>query len=484
MLPSVQITTIDGALGIMPANTGDIMAVLGPGTGGTLAVDTPAAFARQSDAIAALGAGPTAESTAYAIENTGKPNLVVRTGATTAGDYGTVDDDGVAGTSVITTDGAVDPVDDFDVYIVFTNGGTVGTAGILYKYSLDGGRTLSAALALGTANTITLPGSVGVKVNLAAGTLVTGDFVTFRTTAPKWNGTELDSALLALKNTTQKWDFVQIVGALDATSAATVAAWLTSLHAAGKKKWAIGHFRRPNDGETEAQYLAAWNTAFSAFADTSLIISAGWVKTLSSVSRRTYKRPVSFAAAARFSQVRPHIDIARLDLGPLPGVTLSDANGNPDDHDEAIFPGLDDARALTLRTHEGYQGAYVTNPRVMAPTGSDFVYAQYRRVMNVACAALDAFFKRRLSVELLLDPKTGFILESEAQEIEGGAEAAMRTAIMVDPMASSLSVTLSRTDNVPSTGTLTVTARVQPLGYPKQIVINLGFYNPALRVAA
>ena len=52
----------------------------------------------------------------------------------------------------------------------------IGTAGITYKVSCDGGVTYSAVTVLGTATSITLP--VGGKIALAAGDVAAGDTIT------------------------------------------------------------------------------------------------------------------------------------------------------------------------------------------------------------------------------------------------------------------------------------------------------------------
>jgi hypothetical protein len=56
--------------------------------------------------------------------------------------------------------------------------------------------------------------------------------------------------------------------------------------------------------------------------------------------------------------------------------------------------------------------------------------------------------------------------------------------LLQKPKASASLVTISRTDNLLSTKTLTVQATVTPLAYPKLINLNIGFRNPALQTVA
>ncbi len=58
--------------------------------------------------------------------------------------------------------------------------------------------------------------------------------------------------------------------------------------------------------------------------------------------------------------------------------------------------------------------------------------------------------------------------------------AQLRDALLAKPKASAVRFSLSRDDNVLSTGTLTGELFVTPLAYPREIRIEVGFTNPAL----
>jgi hypothetical protein len=477
-IPNVTVTELDGALGILPQSSGLLAAFAGVANAGPL--NTPAAFARTRDVVSTFGGGPTVEEACYEIERYGKPIVFVRTGATTVSTLSAVTFVGT-GTSVVTATGTSD--DDYEIAMKVIAGGTRGVAGITYQLSYDGGRTYGAVTALGTASTIAVPASGAVVINLAAGTLVAGDLATFRANAPQWNAAEITTALTALQVTQQPWEFVRIVGAVDASLFSTISAGITAMHNAGKHKWALVNTRMPNLAESDATYTAAMVTAFASSADSSIAVFSGAAKIESSISRRRYRRPVALAIAGRAAALSEEVDFAQVDLGPLPGVAILDTNGNPDEHDEANSPTLDASRFGSLRSLEGYPGVYVTNPRLMCTTGSDFVFIQYRRTMNIARTVLEAYFKKRLSKAVRVNRTTGFILESEARDIESGAKSALATALLAKPKASAVDFVLSRTDNILSTFTLTGQARIIPLGYPKFINIDVGFNNPALRTS-
>lgn len=479
-LPGVTQTELDGALGILPPSSGELLAVIGVSSAG--AVNTPATYGRVSALTAAFGTGPGVEAAARHIQTTGNPVVFVRTGQTTAGAYGSIVDAGVVGTSAVTADSTV-PLDDYEVLVRVATGGTIGVAGITYQHSLDGGRTLSPITALGTAGTITIPGS-GVGFDLAAGTLLVGDTWSVRTAAPAPNGTELAAALEALRVSAVTWGIAHIACPLDAAGFDVVETGFAALTGVGKFRAWVGNVRMPNVAETEAAYLSAQSTAFATKATKVGELCAGAVKVISSVSGRQFRRPVSFTIASLEASASQEINIADINRGSITGASIRDINGNPDEHDESISPGLDDARFTTLRTWEGIAGVYVTRPRLLSAQGSDFDIMPKRRVMNLARAATRAYLTRRLNQPIAVDRATGFILEEEALEIEAGGNAALAAVLSGSPKASGWSFVVSRTDNLLSTKTLNATTRVIPLAYVEFIEESIGFLNPALQTVA
>lgn len=481
--PAVTLTVLDGALGVLPPSSGKLYAVVGAADAGPL--DTPQTFARVKDAQAVLQGGPLLEAGAHFIERYGRPVLFVRTGNTVDGSYpaedATVQTGG--GTSVVTVDEATTPNDDYEVLLAWVNGGTIGTTGITLRYSLDGGRTMSALIALGTANNYIIPGSGGIRVLFAAGTILAGQRNSFRATAPKWNNTELASALTALRNTKLAFEIVHVVGPIDSDAFDAVELAIAGMHSIGKYVTWLGNTRMPNLAESEATYLGAMTTALGS-AKSSILggVMSGACKLTSSVSGRKYRRPIAYAVAALEASVEEHVNTADVNVGRLVGVSIRDANGNPDEHDESINPGLDDGRFTVLRTWEGPEGIYVNRPRIFAPEGSDFQLVPHRRVMNLALAAWRLYFIRRCNKPVFVDKATGFILEEEALEIEAGALAVARGVLMAKPKASDVLFTLGRSDNLLSTKTMTGQGRVLPLAYPEFINLDVGFLNPALQV--
>lgn len=476
-VPAVTLTERDGSIGVLPSGE-KIAAACGACDGGTAAV--PAAYARKQDVIATFTRGPLVDFGCAYIERTGKPILLCKTGNTTAATEDTIDVTGVTGTSVVTYGSDTTANDDYQLYFKVTLGGTIGTGPITVQYSYDDGRTLSPPYSLGTANTFTFPNSGGVGLAFAAGTLVTGDVVRGRTHAPHWNTTEVGAAIAALLASAQPWALLHVVGDIAATDFDAI----ETAFAATKEHMWVGSVRLPANGESEATYLSSLTSAFGAKATTIGGLCAGACKlaVTSADGTRQLRRGASWPVFCRLAEVSSEVDIAAINLGTLTGTTIRDANGNADEHDEALNPGLDDARFTTLRTVTGISGVYVNNCRIFSAAGSDFEFAQHRRVIAEAEEAVRLYFTHRLSLPVRVNKNTGFILESEALEIESGCNAILRAVLLGKPKASDAFCQLSRTDNLLSTKTLTGQVAVTPLAYPKAINIEIGFRNPALAV--
>jgi len=478
--PKVTITTTDGGLGTVPNQGGKLVAVLGPAVSGVY--ETPAGYGRPKDVIAAFTSGPLVEWATYFQARYGRGAIPIRTHATgTAGSAGSLVTTGVLGTSAVTIGGTPAPTDDLDVVFKVVTGGTIGTAGITYQTSLDGGRTFSPVTALGTATTLTISGTA-TELDFAAGTLLAGDKVTYTTHAPAPSAVELGAALTALGNSNLDWEFALIATPITAAIFDQLETSFAAMQAAGKYRAWIGNTAMPTPGQSEAAFKTAMDAIFTSKATTIGSVYAGDAKTFSAVSGRIYRRPVALSVGAMQASVSEEVDIADVDLGPVPGVSIVDDNGNPENHDEAVYPGLDDSRFGTLRTWNNRNGVYVTRPRVLSSAGSDFSIMPYRRVMNLYAETLLFYMTRRLAKPIRISKKTGFIIEVDALEIELGAQKSLEAVLMKKPKASGITFNVSRNDDLLGTKTLTGDGGLIPLAYPEFINLSIGFKNPSLQL--
>lgn len=488
-LPKTRITKVDGNTGSVSQSATGVLAIIA--TCASLTPNVAASFARQDLALAATGQGPLIEYAAYVMPITQNPVLLVAPTASTAASYGTVTHTGVLGTSVPSA-GATNPLDDYQVVVTCVVGGTIGVAGITYTYSLDGGLSVSAVQALGTATTLTIPNS-GVSFVLAAGTLLAADTFSCNVQHARMTTGDLTAALEALRVSRIPWDDVLIDGECTAATITLVDAWLTARESEGKYHCAYLNTRHKNlpvpSAESEATFAAAMATLVASSASIRLSVGTDAADLTSSVTALTLPRPTSLFLAARVMSIPIGRDAAFGEDGPLPGPQISDANGNPKWHDEALYAGLDDQRLTTLRTENGANGVFITNPLLLSPAGSDYVYVQHARVMNAACTVAFQVLTRELSRGVRKkapNPQTGkiYIDERDARAIEAMVNEAL--AVPLEGQVTDFLFTLSRTDDLSANSGATVNSNMQieTLAYIKQINVNAGFAKSISRPIA
>ena len=484
--PNVNVSKSDGNTGVtQPATTG-VLAIIA--FVHSLVPNQAFSFTKQGDILSQGGLGPGLEYSAYYINTAKKPVLLISPSCSTAGLCGTVDVSKVTGTSVITATGA--PFDDYDVVWQVLTGGTIGTIGITYQYSLDNGNTFYGPFALGTATTLVLnvqkpaaAGSTGATLNFAAGTLIAGDRVRFQTSRPKMTNADLVTALEVLRTTAIPWDNVLIDTDATSTMVATVDSWLSGLEAVGRYAMAWMNTRHKNTPvpgtESEAAYLTALTTlAINATSPTIRVdVGADGGYSPSNVTGLLQVRPTSLAIATRTNPLAVGIDPAWIALNPIPGFQLTDPqnpNTGPAWHDEQVYPGIDALKLSTLRSVPGRVGTYINNANICSPTNSDFVYDQHARVSNVACGQAFQLYQPQLSRGLRKgqpDPTTGkvYALGTDLDAIDGDVNTKLAAAL--ENQVTNVQATLHRDDDVSSNAGAFLNAdiNVEALAYIKGI---------------
>ncbi len=471
-LPGVSVTIQDGALGSTAGLGTDRAAVVGVCTGGT--ANTVYEFSDLQTLKDTLAVGPTGgpavEAAALLLAVSGKPVVVVPTTNGTAGSVGVVTRVGTSPDPGAAFTGT--PLDAYKISILITLGGAVATARFKIAFDADNpdGPTYGPEIVT-AASVSTYAATTGLTITFAAGTYVVGDTYTATCVAPAYTNTNLNTALTALGADARTWRFVFVVGeaadvAGSATMASTLDTFLTAQQTAFRYAWGLIQCASDTDANIAA--------AFSSFTSRRVSVAAGFDTTTSVISGRGFTRGAAWGAAARALAMTLSQDLGEVRAGPLDAVTSLV-------RDERKTPGLDAAGFLTLRTHVGLSGAYVNNPRIMAPAGSDFALIQYRQVMDAACTVGRTTLLQYLNSELVVNAD-GTVDEVEARNIDATVTAALAQTLTQPNFASAVSAATDRTNNVLSTQTLKVKIRVLPKGYAKTITAEIGFDNPNLVV--
>lgn len=473
-IPEVKVAVNDGNLGLAAPSSARTHVKVGTSSAGT--ANELVAISDLSTLKATFGQGPLVEAAAVALAKAGGPVLCMRVTGSVPGAVGSLTAT-KTGTATLVAAGAA--YDAYDLKIVIAKGGATLAAGTAtFKYSLDGGRTYSAELAVPTSGEYAIPDSnLTLTWTYSAGTaFVAADYWTAACTAPGYSTTDLANAVTPLLADPRTWFMLHVVGpAADLAGARGVFAALAThmATAATGFRYARALMEAP-EGIDSA--LVANTTGFGDLGDTRVAVAGGYYYVTSPISGRFYRRSVAWDAAARLSAVPPSQDIGAVEDGPVPGVYGLV-------RDERATPALHDARFITMRTHVGRQGYYLTRGLVMAPAGSDYALWTNCRVMDIACATARDRALRFLNAKVPVNAN-GTIQNGSAKAIEAYIEAGLREALTQRGDAVDVAVEVDRTVNILSTGLLKVRVRVTPYGYASSIEVELGFTSPALAAAA
>jgi len=473
-LPDVSLTIADPAIGIALPDTSRQIAKAGVCSGGT--ANTVYTFGDSRALVAALGTGPLVDAALDTLLQTGQPVVCVKVASDVAASIGSVTQVGT-GTGVAALTGSA--LDAYDVIIKIVTGGTNLAALPTLQISLDGGRSYGPVLT--AAASYVIPGT-GMTLGLTNGSgtsWVAGDTYSFTVTAPGFSSSNLVTALTALLADASEWFACHIVGqAASVSAAATLFATLDALAATMEAGKRYAFFIQECPDDTDANI----KSSFTALASSSkrMMVAAGFCAYASkSAPGNLFKRSAAWPIATRLARIPAGQEAGWVGGGSLPGVTLPAGF-----RDERATPGLDAINLATLRTFIGTGGVFVTNGKMKSSLLSDYQYATYRRVMDIACRAVNAaalpYVNSSVRVNPAGTPNAGKILEADARTIDAAVGQALSDAVVATGQASASQVVTSRTDNILATGLLNIQARVTPLGYGRSIAVDIGFTNPAL----
>lgn len=416
--------TVQEARGLVAVNADldNLALVMGIASGGT---GLKPFYASGQAAVAALGKGDAVDTLAQIIEQrtangngTKRPAAFYGLATTTQGACGAVDDSGVTGTSAITAEASVHPYGTYDAYIRVVNGGTIGTTGITFVWSLDGGVNESNITALGTAANYTIADG-NVRFNFGTGTLVAGDIVRVRTSAPEPNTTAVANAFTALAAGSTNFTILVCDFICDATMFATIKTGRAALAAAGKRVIVLTRARLPDyeNSETDAEWNADVAADFAALTDSGIHLRASYGLVTDAMTARQYLRSDLQQFAADVVRVRRATWPNCPNDQETANFSLVDADGNLVGHDEGVRgastglsnDSLGNRFGCVMRMADPTRMEYVysTVPWVMYSTDERIRNLQTRRVVNAIERVAVAAGTTQLGGRFKYTPATG-----------------------------------------------------------------------------
>lgn len=503
-IPKVAFSVLDNGLGQQNPGTGNTLVVVGVGSGGTLPVNTPLDSAVGGAFVAAGGYGPGPQLAELILSQSGNDVVYVPASITSVGtNTGVFVPASNTGTSVMTITGT--PNDTYYGLVTVSIPGTVGTGPVQLQVSLDAGRSVYATVNLGTATTYVIP-NTGLTLNFTAATLVLGNQFYWVSSEPQASNASVTSAIQSIYGLPFGEQPIVIYDAGCHATGADVTAYDSDMTALFNKKRFMRMFTAAQDclwGGTSTQTENAWIAVIEAshVNDSSLRVgvSAGHYNVQSPIDQVQYRRPLSWLAAVRNSENAIQIDLGRVADGALAPVTLpstptwppaitnpvtGSGAGTGDGflyHNEAANPSLDAARFMTALTYIGFPGFYITDPQLMAPPGSDFNELEHGLVIDAACLVWYLYATQQLRSGVRVNKTTGFIYETDRQQIQMAGTQALRNVLTPGNVVTDVYVTLSASDPILSTSTISATVSVIPLGLIEVINTTVTFVNPALQ---
>lgn len=494
--PSVNFNIRSNALGNVPVSPAQLIAVLGCSSAGT-DLSVSSVYRVPDRIVTDYGYGPGPEL-AGAVCRSGIGVVFVKVPTNTPGVAGAVSHTGT-GTSIVTISGT--PYDDYEIQIIPTRAGTAGSEPAPgFQISFDGGRTFSREIRVPTDRTYEgLQAETGLVFNFSVGTLVVDDLYEATTVGPLWSASDVADALEALRISKRFAGIVYVTGAADESDVSAQVGTIDNFVDLKKFTRVIFESRDIADGETEVQWMDALIADFADFTNDRVGVAAGYARVTSAYTGWRYRRSIGWLACVRAGLVTTRTvgptfgqDLGAVEDGPLVSYSQN-GRGTPVTevyHDEGLVPGLDAERFITITSFPGSDddGYFICNPNLMCGPTSDFTLLQYGRVMDEGCRVTNTFFTGRLSSAVRLDPVTGFILEKDARALESGNDTGIAQALVASGNASARAndqyTVLSRVDNISTTKTITVTVKILPLGYIKEVDVTMTFENPAFATAA
>jgi hypothetical protein len=351
------------------------------------------------------------------------PISIFQTPATTPGVTGALST-AMTGTAVISIATAAalgtafpTPVGTFWPKVQFLSTATIGATASgngQYRSSVDNGATWLPTQILGVGTSISLQIAsqpIGVGFNLGtSGSINVGDtFTMAKTTPPMWGDSDLYSAgppatgaLAKIANSSTTFPIVVISEPVAAADFATLTAGLNYFATVGKKAPALlVRFRDPTSGETDAQYIAAFQAFAQSNTDNRITMVAGNGQLTDAF--RAFQYPLRCGLPSVVSRINSFAAIPGklgermaqhpgfVGRGPLENFSLVDANGNPisQAHDEAVAGGIDGPVAgngggLTFYylRKDTLRGTYVSEAPVLYGALSQILTWMDRRVAN------------------------------------------------------------------------------------------------------
>ena len=469
MYGDVNVTVEDGNLGRSTSSTGTGVHVkVGASNIGSRTPILMKGTYSAKEIEALVGKTPLADACMDAIEGGAGTFYALPVAPKTQGTTGEVAEE-KEGDGSVAVSGT--PNNAYELTVEILDGGGLNEGS--FQVSLDGGATFGDETTIPEGGTVELTGT-GLTLTFSVapeGTgFVSGDRFTVSTTAPVMNNQDVLDAVVSLRNFSQEFEFVHIVGASGKALWASLVTLADDYLTKYKRPlFFVCEARLPEAEESAKEYADAMAEERKGIASRYLQVVCAPVK-FARMDGRTQVINLAgyltgFYARARESQ----------SIGEVRTFQISEAKvlALLPDGIEDYVEALDGEKFLTVRRYVGLENYYVTSANMMSQDGSDYLYAEDVRVSNRLVKAVRAQALQELQVEI--DPGA---VETSVAVIQENLMIPVEEA-MDDGIISSGTVVIDTADlNILVDEALDVRITYVPMGHVRAINLTFAVENP------
>jgi hypothetical protein len=390
------------------------------------------------------------------------------------------------GTGPVVGTFASSPVDAYyNVKVSITTAGAVGTS--QFTYSLDNGNSVSSTVT--SSASYAIPGT-GIVLGFS-GTAVAGDTYAFSCAPPTFANTDLTAAGAALTSTYINGFFSSLVGIVG--SVASAGAWATQAAATETIALSFNAFNiyprfllggptvgtiLPNAGSITVDSADTDSVVQAARAGMSaphVSVAAGDGSMTGAYSGLVFRRNAVWGAIGRAAAVPASQDIGEVALGGIPSFTSC----YRDDFSNGLT--FFKSGITSLQTYGAGSPVFINRGFCATVSTSDYYPLTNARVVDLASGIAVLTARNYTLSRIPTQTRNGIqgtIREDYAQKIESKLNTAEQASLPVAALptgnAVAVACTVTRTNNIYSSGQLIITVAVQPWSYPTQVIVNIG----------
>lgn len=171
-------------------------------------------------------------------------------------------------------------------------------------------------------------------------------------------------------------------------------------------------------------------------------------------------------------------NIGRVKNGALP-ITAAELTNETAIEDATGLDTIHDKGFIIIRTYAGRTGYYYADDPVATLLTDDYSSVGRRRVINKAIQIAYNVYVNEINEEIEINAD-GQMNPAIVKSLQGAVENAVNLLMTSQGEISSVRCAIDPAQNVLSTNKVEIDLFVTPVGYAKEIVVNIGFDNPSL----